>query len=55
MVVGMGTCIVCRGRGGGYLLYVSGSSSRGGGGVTPKVSTRMCGLGFQQPTHCGAC
>ena len=29
---------------------------RGGGGVaTPKVFTRMCGLGFQQPNHCGAC
>ena len=26
-----------------------------GGGATPKVFTRMCGLGFQQPTHCGAC
>ena len=33
----------------------AGVHTRRGGGATPKVFTRMRGLGFQQPTHCGAC
>ena len=39
-------CRLCQSNGGILTSHLE------GGGVTSVVFTRMCGSGFQQPTHC---